>query len=43
MNDTIIFNQYRKSMARTNFENLRVYQLLDNLADEIWDVAKDQD
>jgi four helix bundle protein len=26
-------------MARTNFENLRVYKLSEKLADEIWDVA----
>lgn len=26
-------------MARTNFENLRVYQLAENLSDEIWTVA----
>ena len=26
-------------MARTNFENLRVYQLSENLADKIWDIV----
>ncbi len=26
-------------MARTNFENLRVYKLSEKLADHIWDVA----
>ena len=26
-------------MARTNFENLRVYKLSEKLADQIWDVA----
>ena len=26
-------------MARTNFENLRVYQLAEQMADEIWDIA----
>jgi four helix bundle protein len=26
-------------MARTNFEGLRVYQLAERLADEIWDVV----
>ena len=26
-------------MAKTNFENLRVYQLSENLADEIWDIC----
>jgi four helix bundle protein len=26
-------------MARTNFENLQVYQLSEKLADEIWDVV----
>jgi four helix bundle protein len=26
-------------MARTNFENLRVYQLAEELADEVWDVV----
>ena len=26
-------------MAKTNFENLEVYQLSEQLADEIWDVA----
>jgi NTP pyrophosphatase (non-canonical NTP hydrolase) len=26
-------------MARTNFENLRVYQLSEELADRIWDIA----
>lgn len=26
-------------MARTNFENLRVYQLSENLCDEIWNIA----
>ena|SRR5688572_20713672 len=26
-------------MARTNFENLRVYQLSEDIADQIWDVA----
>ena len=28
-------------MARTNFENLRVYQLAEQLADAIWDVVAD--
>ena len=28
-----------KTMARTNFENLHVYQLSERLADEIWDVV----
>ena len=27
-------------MGRTNFENLRVYQLAERLADEIWSVAE---
>ena len=27
-------------MAKTNFENLRVYQLAETLADEIWDVVE---
>lgn len=26
-------------MAKTNFENLRVYQLSENLADKIWDIV----
>lgn len=26
-------------MARTNFENLRVYQLAEELADRIWDIV----
>jgi four helix bundle protein len=26
-------------VARTNFENLRVYQLSEDLADEIWDIV----
>ena len=26
-------------MARSNFENLRVYQLAENLADETWELA----
>ena len=26
-------------MARTNFENLRVYQQAENLADTVWDIA----
>ncbi len=26
-------------MARTNFENLRVYKLSENLADKIWDIV----
>jgi len=26
-------------MAKTNFENLRVYKLSEDLADEIWDIA----
>ena len=26
-------------MARTNFENLRVYQLSEQLSDKIWDIA----
>lgn len=26
-------------MARTNFENLRVYQLSEDLADKIWDIV----
>jgi four helix bundle protein len=26
-------------MARSNFENLRVYKLAENLADEIWELA----
>jgi four helix bundle protein len=30
-------------MARTNFENLRVYQLAENLADEIWEVVRKWD
>ncbi len=28
------------AMAKSNFENLRVYQLAETLADEIWDVVK---
>ncbi|HLL71095.1 MAG TPA: four helix bundle protein [Pyrinomonadaceae bacterium] len=27
-------------MSRTNFESLRVYQLAENLADEIWRIVK---
>jgi four helix bundle protein len=27
-----------KEMTRTNFENLRVYQISEQLADEIWDI-----
>jgi four helix bundle protein len=27
-------------MAKSNFENLRVYQLAETLADEIWDVVE---
>jgi four helix bundle protein len=27
-------------MIRTNFQNLRVYQLAEQLADEIWDIIK---
>jgi four helix bundle protein len=27
-------------MAKSNFENLRVYQLAEKLADEIWDVVE---
>jgi four helix bundle protein len=27
-------------MARTNFENLRVYRLAEDLADEIWKIAR---
>jgi four helix bundle protein len=30
-------------MARTNFENLRVYQLAENLSDEVWSVATQWD
>ena len=26
-------------MARSNFENLKVYQLSEQLADKIWDIA----
>ena len=26
-------------MARTNFENLRVYQLAERMADEVWNIA----
>jgi four helix bundle protein len=26
-------------MTRTNFENLRVYQLAETLSDEVWDIA----
>ena len=26
-------------MAKSNFENLKVYQMSENLADEIWDVV----
>ena len=29
----------RKVIARTNFESLRVYQLAEELADEIWQIA----
>jgi len=29
----------KKSPSRTNFENLRVYQLSEELADRIWDIA----
>ena len=28
-------------MARTNFENLRVYQLAERLADAIWDIVSE--
>ena len=27
-------------MAKTNFENLRVYQLAERLADEVWQIVK---
>jgi four helix bundle protein len=27
-------------MARTNFENLRVYQLAEQLADQVWDIVE---
>jgi four helix bundle protein len=27
-------------MARTNFENLRVYQLSESLADSVWDIVR---
>ena len=27
-------------MARTNFENLRVYQLAENLADAVWEIVR---
>lgn len=30
-------------MARTNFENLKVYQLAETLADEIWEIAIEWD
>src|SRR5437667_11664305 len=30
-------------MVRTNFENLRVYRLSEQLADEIWDIAMQWD
>jgi four helix bundle protein len=30
-------------MARTDFENLRVYELSENLADKIWDIVMDWD
>ncbi len=26
-------------MAKTNFENLRVYQLAENLADQVWSIV----
>jgi hypothetical protein len=26
-------------MARTNFENLRVYRLSEKLADQVWDIV----
>ena len=29
----------RANMARSDFENLRVYELAERLADEIWDIA----
>jgi four helix bundle protein len=29
----------KKSVNRTNFENLRVYQLAEDLADTIWDIV----
>ena len=29
----------RKSLNRTNFENLRVYQLAEELADAVWDLV----
>jgi four helix bundle protein len=31
------------NMAKTNFENLQVYQLSERLADQIWDVVIDWD
>lgn len=30
-------------MSRSNFENLRVYQLAEELADQIWDIAMEWD
>ena len=30
-------------MNRTNFENLRVYELSENLADSIWEIASEWD
>jgi four helix bundle protein len=37
-NETIKI-KLKGNMARTNFENLRIYQLSERLADAIWDVA----
>jgi four helix bundle protein len=32
-------NRRKIIMARTNFENLRVYQLSEQLADKVWDIV----
>jgi four helix bundle protein len=32
-----------KNMAKTNFENLRVYQISEDLADEIWNIVSSWD
>ncbi|MEN6450477.1 MAG: four helix bundle protein [Thermoguttaceae bacterium] len=33
----------KNNIARTNFENLRVYQLAEKLADAVWDVVRTWD
>jgi four helix bundle protein len=34
---------HKKNMAKTNFENLRVYQISEDLADEIWNIVSSWD